>query len=572
MLRSLLIRDFAIIDEARVDFGEGFNVLTGETGAGKSIVIGALEMVLGARAHSDMIRADRDEAFVEAVFETDTAGDPAGATAGANGGGAVIRRRLSREGRGKITLGESAATLGQIEEVARRWVSLYGQHEYMDLILPARQAGYLDEFAGLDDGTLAVENERGELRKTYEAYRDFERLERERRERIDLLGFQAQELDRANPRPGEDEELESEHRILAHAEKIAQTLGEAEQALYSGEDSTAGRIARTAGAVKELSEIDGRLKPIAESLASAKALVQDAAREIGGYLGGVDFDAKRLDAVGERLYLLDRLKKKYGPTLDDVIRRREENREELDRLTQTQFDREEQLDRLRATWSGFTARAAALLSEKRKSARKLAREVEAGLTEVGLAKSKFEVEVSPTWPETAPDSETFLDEAGPWLVSQQPTLSVCYFFSANPGEPPRELGRVASGGERSRIMLVLKNVLSRKREGATLVFDEVDAGIGGAIAEAVGRKLKELSDGRQVICITHLPQIACQADSHFHVRKRKAQGRTVTEIIRLDAKQREEELARMLGGETVSGQARAYAAELLRSAGRRSGR
>ncbi|MBI2062027.1 MAG: DNA repair protein RecN [Nitrospirae bacterium] len=565
MLRQLRIKDFAIIDEVQLNLGEGFNVITGETGAGKSIIIGALDLLLGARAHADLIRAEREEAVLEAQF--DTRGIAQAAPASSNGTALTIRRKITREGRGKVTFNEDGATLGQLEDLGRRLVGIYGQHEYMDLVLTAKQMAYLDEFGGLEEAAEKLEEERRTVARLYEELRDFDRLEKARRERIDLLSFQVHEIEGARIRPNEDHELESERNILAHAEKIAQALGEADRALYSTDGSVVEQVGRHAESIRTLGEIDPRLTPMAEGLASAKSLIQDAARDISSYLGSMEFDPKRLESVEERLYQLDRLKKKYGPDLDSVLRLAEEGAREIEELSRKETDRGALAKRFEADWEAFAVRAEKFLKERRRFADRLAREVEAGCEEVGLAKARFAVTLTPGWMDQD-GKPAKVDDAGKWLVSATPTMTIGYDFSANPGEPLRDLSRIASGGERSRIMLVLKNILSKKKEGATLIFDEVDAGIGGAVAEAVGRKLRELSRRHQILCITHLPQIACFGDAHFLVRKRRAGSRTVTEIVELGREERLEELARMLGGEKISDKARAYAAELLRIAPR----
>ncbi|MBI2890404.1 MAG: AAA family ATPase [Nitrospirae bacterium] len=399
MLKQLHIKDFALVDELTLTFEDGLCVITGETGAGKSILIGALEILLGAKAHPDLIRAQCEEAVVEGVFGLE--GPPRESVHPAQSDGTIqLRRRLSREGRGRIQINGETRTLAQLEGLGRGLVGLYGQHEYMDLALPARQLAYLDDFAGLDEDARAVEDRRQAASRLYTELRDFDRLARTRAERIDLLTYQTGEIERGQVKPGEDEALEAEVRIMANSEKMASTLGEVEQALYSSDEAVVGKIGKSVQAVRPLTQIDPRLGSTADALASAQSLVQEAARDLSGYLSRLEFDPSRLEAAQQRLHDLDRLKKKYGGTLDRVLRTLEEGRAELEKLSTAAEDREEVARRFGQAWIEFVASCEDLLKRRHLGARKLAREIEAGCGAVGLAKAAFSVEVAAAWPET----------------------------------------------------------------------------------------------------------------------------------------------------------------------------
>ena len=557
MLTLLRISGFALIDEIELPLGAGLTVITGETGAGKSILVDALGLLRGGRSSSELIKTGRDEAQVEAVFEL-----PADAAIRARlvedgrsvDEGLVVRRLVARSGRGRIHLGGSLGTAADLAASVGKLVDITSQHDQQSLMDPDSQLAILDAFAG----NLETLEEARAVWQTLAAAEaelaTFDADARTRAEREDLLRFQLSELQEAVLVPGEDEALRAERERVKGAEKFLAACTRGEETLYSGEDAVAGRMAGVARDLSPLALLDPALAPLVERLRDAQAVVEDVASDLGRYAGGVRFDPERLSEIEERLFLIGRLVRKHGGSVAAVIERREAIARDLAALGSF----EEGLEGRRAAVASARARMATLADtlgeRRRKAARALARKMDETLGELGLpaARVPFEVESR--------------EELGPKGRDR-----VRILFAPNPGEEPRPLARIASGGELSRVMLAVKQALAKADQGLTYVFDEVDTGVGGGTAEVIGRKLKAIAANRQVLAVTHLPQIAAFADHHVMVTKESTKTRTTVHIDVLDEDQRQAEIARMLAGKPPSREAVAHAAEMLRRARTKGG-
>ena len=563
MLRGLRINSFAIIDELTLSFAPGMNVLTGETGAGKSVIMRAIGLLCGARAASDLIRSSAEEAEIEGLFDLDEAGRAALDEAGLGAADELlVRRIINRSGKGRVYINGSLATAGLLTQLGGRLIHLYGQHEQALLLRPESHLELLDEF-----GQLAAE--RGRMASAYEAFRRAaERLaaltanSEAARQRVELLRFQTAELRQAGITLGEEQELQQEREVQRHAEKLSHLCQASEQALYSGDDAIAAGLGRIAAQLQEASRIDPSFGAGAELLRQATAQVEEAAGDLRRAGERIRHDPERLDQIEERLGLLGKLKRKYGCAADELPQRLAELESELAALEATTVDagtaREEVVARAADAWS-----AARGLSRKRQAvAAKLEKRMGDELRALGMRGGVFRV-VFTVAGSDAPQSG-WADEAGATGARLSGTGAdvVEFYFSANPGEDPKALARIASGGELSRIMLALKALTAGAGEVPTVIFDEVDAGIGGAVAEAVGTRLHDIGRARQIFCITHLPQIAVLADHHFAVEKRVSHGRTTATARPLQVDERIRELARMLGA-GAGAESERYARRLL---------
>jgi DNA repair protein RecN (Recombination protein N) len=577
MLTTLRISGLAVVDAAEVRFGPGLNVLTGETGAGKSILVNALHLALGGRMSSDVLREGADEAVVEALFEL-PASHPVFARLAAAGvpppePGAtaelLIRRVAPRGGRGRAFANGALCTVGMLESALKGLVDLSGQHEHVALLDAATHLLLLDAFAGLDpaDPSGLLSRYREAYRALAEAAREAQALaadEGERARRADYLAFQLREIDALDPRPGEDLDLEQERRVLGSAARLLEAARGAEELVYGEEGSASERIGQALRRLAEAAQLDPRLTPILELLRSAGAEVEEAGRELARYAASVGGDPERLAAVEERLACLRGIARKHGGSLEAAVARRQEMRRDLDALSSS-GDRRAELEQAMAGLASQAARLAGELARVRaEAARRFARAVRGELESLAMGRCRLEVAFGP--PEGA------IDAAGAPLGPNGGERAEI-LIAPNPGEPPRPLARIASGGELSRILLAVKRALARVDPVSTFVFDEVDAGIGGAVAEAVGRLLAEVARERQVLCVTHLPQVAAFADHHHLVEKRVAAGRTSTTVRALEREEeRQGEVARMLAGQTVTSSALEHAGALIAGARRRSDR
>ncbi len=549
-----MVENYAVVERVRVRFHKGLNLLTGETGSGKSIVVDALGLVLGGRASADMVRSNTVRARVSAIFEAPV--DPDGralledAGIPIEDGELLIEREVSAEGKSRAFAGNRPVTVAWLRGLAPFLGDIHGQHEQQELFSPAAQLQLLDESAGL-------EGQRGQLADLFARWKrvqseleDLNRSEQEKLRLADMWAFQRKELEAAALKPGEDVEIENERLVLRNVGKLQEHASAAYAALYDSPESAATGIRTALKKLDELGRIDSSLASAVETLRSAMIGVDEASAAVRDYLDRLEADPNRLEEVESRLGLIDRLKRKYGSTLEEVSAFLERVRADIDAV-ETAGERRAKLEQEAARSSeAYSVAAAVMTKHRRAAAEKLARKVETELASLALGNAAFKIQIQPAnWSDQGADRVEFL-------------------ISANAGEEPRSLDKVASGGELSRIALALKTSAGPggKPNGVerTLVFDEIDSGIGGGVAEAVGRRLKKLAGSSQVLCVTHLAQVAGFADHHYFVEKRDVKGRTVAEIEELDASARTREIGRMLSGQRVTPEALKHAEQLIR--------
>jgi DNA repair protein RecN (Recombination protein N) len=563
MLRCLHIANLAIVRDLTLDLGTGLNLLTGETGAGKSILVDALALVLGGRSGPEMLRAGAERASVEAEFDL-SSNRAARVFLEARGypldGGAILaRRELLAQGKGRSFLGGSLAPLADLKGLGALLVDLHGQHQQQSLLQPLNHRDLLDRHAGLDarldEMAVAAHALAAASARLLSLREGAQRL----LQREDALRHLIDEIEKSAPRPGEREALRTERELLRNAETILRQSRAAYEALYEGEAAALSRLAEAVRSLRELVRFDSGLHESLERAESARADLQETAFALRDYPSRLNFEPHRLEAIDDRIQALETLLRKHAPggREEDLLRLRDEAALEIEQLVgggETVEELERKVDDLR----GEALRIASALSrERRAAAQTLERKAERELGELAMP-ARFSVDFR-----TRPSSGS-----GLWVEGEEVAVDAAgydvveFLLSANPGEPLAPLASVASGGELSRVMLALEVVLRKDAEPRVLVFDEVDAGIGGAVAESVGRKLSALSRSHQVICVTHLPQIAAHADRHVVVRKRAARGRVEVEVETLDDKGRVKELARMLAGEKVTAAALQHAAEM----------
>ena len=548
MLTDLSITNVAIIDSLRLSLHPGLTMLTGETGAGKSIIIDAVGLIMGSRASSDLIRSGENEAVVEALF--DVSGLPEIArllqdSGFDHDGELLIKRSLSRSGKNRIFINGAMATLGLLTDISRNLITVYGQHESQTLLKPENHLALLDAFAR----TTRVRHDFAacyhELQDITQRLTHIDDQERELSRRQDLLSFQAEEIAAVNPREGEDNELEEQRAILANAEKLATVSNEAFDALYGGDGALLGSLKRISAWIRELATIDHTLSELAVSLENGYLHLEDAAISLRGYAARVEADPQMLQQVDDRLDQLNRLKRKYGATIGDILAFKHQVDDELEKINNQGQDRQTlQVERDRLE-NELRVQGTQLTGSRAAAALDLKQALEREARQLAMKNAVIDVMLIP------------LDQPRSTGFEKAELL-----FSPNTGEPPRPLASIASGGELSRLMLAFKQVLP-EGDAPTLIFDEVDTGIGGATSETVGRKLKNVAGGQQVICITHLPQVAVFADQHLKVEKRISDGRTATTVIPLDKTARIEEISRMLGGAVITDTTRRHAKEML---------
>lgn len=556
MIRYLHIRNIAVVENLAVEFGPGLNVVTGETGSGKSILVDALGLLLGQRASADLIRTGESKALVEGVFDL-PADAPPKALLEEQGiewdpDGLVVRREIAAAGAGKVLVNGSPVNAAFLKRMGEHLVEIHGQNDTRLLLQPRYHLELLDARhgrSGLLDRVRGLSRALADLTAEREA---LVRDEHQRLQRLDLLDYQVREISDASPSPGEDQALQDERRVAVHAETLQKAASEGHEQLFEAENAVTAVVDRVLRRVEEAAGMDERLAPIAELLRSALYQVEDAAGQLRDYAHRVEYSEARLNEIETRLSVLDRLKRKYGPALGDVLSHLKAAREEQERLAGSDARREaidRETVRLR---EAYLQAARELAKVRREAAAAVESGVQAHLADLAMARTVFRVEFTPE-PDPAAAPPTGLEDAE-------------FLVSPNPGEEPRPLRKIASGGELSRIALALKLVLHSERDAA-LVFDEVDAGVGGATAARLGRKLREIAALNQTFCVTHVPQIAARAGHHFQLEKAVEGGRTVVLIRPLDPGGRVEEIARMLGAETVTDPSRDAARQLLEDRG-----
>jgi DNA repair protein RecN (Recombination protein N) len=561
MLVQLKITNFAIISHLETSFTPGLNILSGETGAGKSIIINAVNLILGGRASTDLVRSGSEEARVEALFEIPEKHSINKILSSFDlpfDGELLIQRTISREGRNRVMINGSMATLQMLSRLGLTLISISGQHEHQLLLRPENHLYLLDDFGGLNE-------EREKLNASFKGYQtvkeDLEVLEKDLREgeqRQELTAFQVDEIGRADIKNGEDSLLGDEKNRLRHAEMLLQIVADSYQTLYEKEDAVLSNISLCIKKLEKGIEADRRLSTIRDAITSAHVELEEAALDLRDFQKTITIDPNRLEAVEERLQLINRLKRKYGSTIEEILKYRDElsgrihhldlKRKELER-TRSQLDDMEKVIVSEATH----------LSKKRKVvAKRLQKAVEEELHRLDMGGTRFEAFFHPLKDHNAAEPKDAIKD-----MKSDGSDNVELMISPNVGEEMRPLSRIASGGELSRIMLALKTILARTASVETVIFDEVDSGIGGATAEVVGEKLHSLAQYHQILCITHLPQIASKGKTHFLVEKKIIESRSQTVISKLKSEERLMEIARLLGGRVISKKAVEHAKEML---------
>jgi DNA repair protein RecN (Recombination protein N) len=552
MLAELRIRDFALIEQVTVRLAPGFNVLTGETGAGKSIIVGALGLLLGERASADVVRVGRDKAIVEGTFEIDRRPelrallDELGLDA--DEGPVVLRREVAANGRARAWVNGTSVTAAVLAQVGRRLVDLHGQHEAQTLLDEASQRAILDAFAGAVADAEAMRTAHAALAAVRRERETLEQRRAEATKRADWLRHVVHEIDAARLDPGEDERLEDEARRLEHADELRALAAQAVATLEAEAEGVLDRLGSVRKAVAHLERLDPTQAELHQQLLAAEETLQSAARELSAYAEAVEPDPERLATVQQRRELLYKLQKKHGPTLADVLRVGAEARAELDLVEAGGLDVQTLAAREREAEQGVAAAAERLSAKRRAAASRLSTAVSSVLPSLGMSDGAFAVSLTPRVAVTAEGAE-----------------EIAYRVRLNAGHDERPLARVASGGELARVMLALKTVLAQVDRVPTLIFDEVDAGIGGAVGLQVGDAMRGLAGTHQVFAITHLPQIAARAHHHVLVAKAAKGGITTTDVAVLEGDTRVREISRMLGGDAESDVGRAHARELLAS-------
>lgn len=554
MLTLLRIRNIALIDDLEIEFGPGLNLLTGETGSGKSIIVDSLGALTGERVSSDLIKQGEDSARIEGLFtfraskEISDIFSESGIDI-ADGDEIIVRRELSAAGKNRVFVNNQLVTQSLLKKLGVLLADIHGQGEQAALYDIRSHIEMLDNFGGVDAQKSAV----GDAFRKWFAIKDeltaLEKDESEKLQLLDILRFQANEINAAGLKEGEETDLEDEKRRLANVEKLSSLSTEAYSLLYDNETSTLATLDRAAKLVAELSEYDARFRGFDEQLNSARAVIDELGGTARDFSATLEASPERLNEVEDRLAEITRLKRKYGDSVEAVLAHLAETTKRLENIETAEFREEELRKRLAVAENEYVERADKLHEARIKAAAKFSRAVETDLKDVALEKARFEVRIEPT--------ETF---------SANGSDRVEFYFSANAGESPKPLSKVASGGEASRLMLILKTVSRTKDAGKTAVFDEIDIGIGGRVAEAVGRKLKALAAETQVFCVTHQPQIASLADHHFVVEKEMSKGKTAVTVRELDKATRVDEIARMLAGEQITDAARENAKTMLAAA------
>ncbi|MCP4446622.1 MAG: DNA repair protein RecN [Myxococcales bacterium] len=557
MLRHLRVTNFAILSDVSIEFAHGFNALTGETGAGKSLIVEAVNLLRGGRASADIPRAGAEQAVVEAIFEiTDWIREPirnilsdAGLPLGEEcEDELLVRRVIHKGGRSRTYINGALTTASRLADMGGFLVDLSGQHQHQGLVDPKRHRAILDSFASNEKQLAQMKRAYEDFAAARTALQQLENDSQSRDERLDYLRFQLQELREAELCAGEGEELERERSVLASVDKLHAAAAECESQLYGADDSAVDRLNLAARALESSVALDPSLADCSQLVSEARTLAEEAARSIQNYVGNLDADPARLADIDDRLAHIRRLTRKHACTLDDLVAKVESLEGELHDLD----NRDERVAELKAAMSNTEKVAKKTASTLRKRRKKAA--------------GKLEGDVSPALAALGMPSATLFCNFENCELSAEGHDRVELLLAANTGETAKPLSRVASGGELSRIMLALKLVLRRADTVSSYVFDEVDTGIGGGIAEVVGQQIRQVANERQVLCVTHLPQIAAFADVHFHVSKSEAAGRTETCVTRLTEKQRLVETARMVGGVKVSAQAKAHAKAMLAAA------
>ena len=546
MLRFLRIRNFALIDQLQIEFQEGFNLLSGETGAGKSIIVDALGLLAGSKASAEMVRTGESRAVVEAIFDTDLGSELERLGLDAQDGGElIIRRDISSDERNRVFVNNQPTTVSALRELAPLLLDIHGQHEQQTLLDHSSQLALIDLYS---DSTALASEVRDLYTSTERAEAELAQLAADHVrivERLDLLAFQHDEIQKTDPKPSETEQVRDNLNVLSNAGKLLDAAARGYDALYESETSVLSTMAQIQRALRDAAQHDARLQPIAEQMETARISIQDIAYALRDYSDQIDANPQELERLQSRLAELERLHRKYGPNLLEHFQK---VRREMDSIGLTEGKKEELQVKISALQQQYRNAATQLSKKRRAASKKLEAAVERELHSLAMPHARFMID----WTDVKPGRASGVD---------RPELLI----SVNPGEEPWLLEKIASGGELSRVMLALRTVLAVDRAQKTLIFDEVDAGIGGKAAETVGLKLKELSSRYQIFCVTHLAQIAAFADHQYRIEKRVEGGRSFTCVEGLEGEARIEELVRMMSGSRATDAARQHVKELLRA-------
>lgn len=568
MLTLLKIKNVALIDEIELEFGRGLNLLTGETGSGKSIIVDSLGALIGDRVSNDLVREGETTATIEGLFSVDPSSelasllDEAGIKTATEAQtressnrelDIIVRRDISLAGKNRIFLNGQLITQAFLKSVGQYLADIHGQGDQTGIYDVETHIEMLDAFARVDDLKQKTAVAFRSLSETRSQLASLEKDTAEKLQLVDILRFQVNEISAANLAPAEEAELEAEKLRLSNVEKLTSLSDDAFSLLYDNAESTATTLEKAQRKVRELADFDSQFAAYLDSVATARAVIEDLSFAVRDFRSRLEFSPERLDEIESRLAEMLRLKRKYGGTIEAVLEHLRVSEERLANIENTELREEELRKRLAAERSNYVKAATDLHNARRLAATKFAKQVEENLRSVALDKARFEVRI-----DAAPDDDSTFSENG--------FDGVEFYFSANPGESTRPLARVASGGEASRVMLILKTTIDERGPEKTTVFDEVDVGIGGRVAEAVGRKLKDLAASQQILCVTHQPQIASLADVHFVVEKDTEVARTTVSVRCLTDEERIDELARMLAGEQITEAARENARTMLKGA------
>jgi DNA repair protein RecN (Recombination protein N) len=543
MLHELVIENYAVVERLRLRLHPGLNVLTGETGSGKSIVVDALSLLLGGRASADMVRSGAGQARISGIFSVTPGLDLDGFQVEDNE--LLVEREVLAEGKSRAYVNNRPATVTLLKQLAPYLGDIHGQHEQQSLFAADAQLQILDSFAGIDRSGVAGLYQ--QWRECGDELAELERSEQEKLRLLDLWTFQRQEIETVNPQAGEDGALEDERRVLMNLGRVQENAGSAYAALYEAPESAYSQMRVAQKRIDDLLRIDSNLGPVAEAVQSAAIQVQEASYVLRDYLSRLEASPERLDEVEERLSAFDKLKRKYGSRMEEVLAYLAETRQRLEALEHS-GERMAELRKRREDLAGSFEKAAAGLTRRRiEAGLELARRIAKELSSLAMERATFQAQVTPApWSPSGADAAMFL-------------------FSANAGEEPKPLDKVASGGELSRIALAVKTCAGGKGASRTLVFDEVDAGVSGRAAEGIGRRLKKLGERDQVLCVTHLAQVAGFADHHYRVSKKESKGRTVASVEELDRNGRVQEVGRLLSGATLTQEALRQAEKLIQA-------
>ncbi len=551
MLKFLSVENFALIDRLEIEFRHGLNLITGETGSGKSILVDAVGLLVGGRASQEMVRQSFAEARVEGMFELSKE-HPARvylADAGIplEGGEIIIRRDISRSGSNKVFINGVLSPLATLSQLGTLLADIHGQHEQQLLLRSSVQLQFLDAFSAHEQLTQQVRESFHLLQGVRSELEGLQASEQGRLQRLDTLHFQITEIDKLQLRAGLDVELEAERGLLASAEKRLSSSQGAYQDIYERDESSLSLLHQAEKELEELCGLDPQLEPVMVKLRDSRYLLEEVAYQLRDYTNQIESNPGRLDAVQERLAEIQKARRKYGETADEILAYFEKAQKEVHELSQCETEIEQLVEKERELESKYRALAQRLSKSRHQQAKLLSKQVERELTDLHMENAAFTVQVN--------TSEERATEQGMDQVE--------FLISANVGEPSKPLAKIASGGELSRTVLALKSILTLEDYSKTLVFDEVDAGIGGRVASTIGEKLARLGTVHQVFCVTHLPQVASYASQHFHVTKRPSAERTIVEIVSLEERARVEELSRMMAGKALTETTRKQARELL---------